>query len=98
MDTYEFIMDSKPPFQKKFVSRQKLCLTSTTEYWVNDQNGQPFMFFIGDLNERLKDAIEQQIVPALIEDTQNIAPADGCEQPRFTVIFDRECYEPAFFA
>ena len=84
--------------QKKFVSRQKLCLAGTTEYWVNDQNGQPFLFFIGDLNERLKDAIEQQIVPALIQDTQNIAPADDSAQPRFTIIFDRECYEPAFFA
>jgi hypothetical protein len=84
--------------QKKFVSRQKLCLAGTTEYWVNDHNGQPFMFFIGDLNERLKDAIEQQIVPALIEDTQNIVPADDSGQPRFTIIFDRECYEPAFFA
>ena len=84
--------------QKKFVSRQKLCLAGTTEYWVNDQNGQPLMFFIGDLNERLKDAIEQQIVPALIQDTENIAPGDDSAQPRFTIIFDRECYEPAFFA
>lgn len=45
--------------QKKFASRQKLCLAGTTEYWVNDHNGQPLMFFIGDLNERLKDAIQQ---------------------------------------
>ena len=56
------------------------------------------MFFIGDLNERLKDAIEQHIVPALIEDTKNIAPEDDSTQPRFTIIFDREGYEPAFFA
>jgi hypothetical protein len=83
--------------QKKYVSRQKLCLAGTTEYWVNDQQGQPFMFFIGDLNERLKDAIEQHIVPALLQDTQNIAPADDPAQPRFTIIFDREAYEPAFF-
>jgi hypothetical protein len=84
--------------QKKYVSRQKLCLAGTTEYWVNDQQGKPFMFFIGDLNERLKDAIEQHIVPALIEDTKNIAPGDDSTQPRFTIIFDREGYEPAFFA
>jgi hypothetical protein len=84
--------------QKKYVSRQKLCLAGTTEYWVNDQQGNPFMFFIGDLNERLKDAIEQYIVPALIEDTKNIAPQDDSTQPRFTIIFDREGYEPAFFA
>lgn len=84
--------------QKKYVSRQKLCLAGTTEYWVNDQQGKPFMFFIGDLNERLKDAIEQHIVPALIEDTKKIAPADDSTQPRFTILFDREAYEPAFFA
>jgi hypothetical protein len=84
--------------QKKYVSRQKLCLAGTTEYWVNDQQGKPFMFFIGDLNERLKDAIEQHIVPALIEDTKNIAPVEDSTQPRFTIIFDREGYEPAFFA
>ncbi len=84
--------------QKKYVSRQKLCLAGTTEYWVNDQNGNPLMFFIGDLNERLKDAIEQHIIPALIEDTKNIAPGEDSTQPRFTIIFDREGYEPAFFA
>ena len=84
--------------QKKYVSRQKLCLAGTTEYWVNDQQGNPLMFFIGDLNERLKDAIEQHIVPALIEDTKNIAPGEDSTQPRFTIIFDREGYEPAFFA
>jgi hypothetical protein len=84
--------------QKKYVSRQKLCLAGTTEYWVNDQQGKPFMFFIGDLNERLKDAIEQHVVPALIEDTKNISPGDDPAQPRFTIVFDREGYEPAFFA
>lgn len=83
---------------KKYVSRQKLCLAGTTEYWVNDRQGQPFMFFIGDLNERLKDAIEQYIVPALLQDTQNIATCNDAAQPRFTIIFDREAYEPAFFA
>jgi len=82
---------------KKYVSRQKLCLAGTTEYWVNDQQGQPFMFFIGDLNERLKDAIEQRIVPALIEDTKNLS-VDVSADPRFTILFDREAYEPAFFA
>ncbi len=84
--------------QKKYVSRQKLCLAGTTEYWVNDQQGNPLMFFIGDLNERLKDAIEQHIVPALIEDTKNIAPPADSTQPRFTILFDREAYEPSFFA
>jgi hypothetical protein len=87
---------------KKFVSRQKLCLAGTTEYWVNDETGLPIMFFIGELNERLKDAIEKHIIPALLEDTKNIVDEDFLKnnplQPRFTLVFDREAYEPAFFA
>jgi len=86
---------------KKFVSRQKLCLPGTTEYWVNDEKGLPFMFIIGELNERLKDAIEK-IIPALIEDTRSLvdekALAVDPDLPRFTIVFDREAYEPAFFA
>lgn len=87
---------------KKFISRQKLCLAGTTEYWVNDETGIPIMFFIGELNERLKDAIEKHIVPALLEDTKNIVDEDFLKnnplQPRFSLVFDREAYEPAFFA
>ena len=56
-------------------------LAGTTEYWVNDQNGQPFLFFTGDLNERLKDAIEQQIVPALIQDSKYSSGRRLCTTP-----------------
>lgn len=68
---------------KKFVSRQKLCLAGTTEYWVNDETGLPIMFFIGELNEKLKDAIEKYIIPALLEDTKNIVDEDFLKRNRF---------------
>jgi hypothetical protein len=87
--------------QKKFDSRQKLCLEGTTEYWVNNQVGEPFMVFMGELNSKLKDAILQQIVPALLDATKDIVSEDALEKdkdlPRFTLIFDREAYEPTFF-
>jgi hypothetical protein len=87
--------------QKKFVSRQKLCLEGTVEYWVNNQEGAPFMVFMGDLNSKLKDAILLQIVPALLEATKEIVSEEALEKdpdlPRFTLIFDREAYEPLFF-
>ncbi len=91
----------KATLQKKFVSRQKLCLAGTTEYWVNDQQGNPFMVFMGELNSKLKDAILNQIVPALLEDTKNRISQEALDKdpllPRFTLIFDREAYEPLFF-
>jgi hypothetical protein len=92
---------NKAKLTKKFVSRQKLCLAGTTEFWVNDQVGIPIMFVIGDF-ERLKDAIEKYIVPALLQDTKNIVDEQALkndpQKPRFVLIFDREAYEPAFFA
>ena len=92
----------KANLSKKYVSRQKLCLAGTTEYWVNDEKGLPFMVFTGELNERLKDAIENHIVPALIEDTQSFIDEEQLKNntllPRFSLVFDREAYEPVFFA
>ena len=49
----------------KFVSRQKLCLSATTEYWVNDAAGLPVMMVTGELTEKLQHAIEQYIIPEL---------------------------------
>ncbi len=33
---------SKTRLPRKYVSRQRLCLRGTTDYWVNDQSGRPF--------------------------------------------------------
>ena len=51
----------------KFVSRQKLCLSATTEYWVNDAAGLPVMMVTGELTEKLQYAIEHYIIPKLQE-------------------------------
>lgn len=78
---------------KRFVSREKLCLSGTTEFWVNDQQGLPLMVVTGELNEKLKSAIEE-IIPKIISGTTQ--PAIPGE-PAFTIIVDREAYEPAWF-
>ncbi|MEO8763029.1 MAG: putative transposase, partial [Ginsengibacter sp.] len=49
----------------KFISRQKLCLNATTEYWVNDAKGLPVMMVTGELTEKLQLAIEHYIIPQL---------------------------------
>ena len=49
---------------KHFVSREKLCLSATTEFYVNTFEGLPLMVISGELNERLKDAIEK-IIPEI---------------------------------
>ena len=77
---------------KRFVSREKLCLSGTTEFWVNDQQGLPLMVVTGELNEKLKTAIEE-IIPKILEVTPQAKPGE----PVFTNVVDREAYEPLWF-
>lgn len=84
---------------KKFVSRQKLCLPGITEFWVNNSDGLPYFFITGQVNEKLQQAIEEQIIPDLNKLT-NIKQEDldkDADLPRYTIVFDREAYSPVFF-
>jgi len=81
----------------KYVSRQKLCLSATTEYWVNDAQGMPVMMVMGELTEKLQGVIEHQIIPQLQQTTLWTDVSAQETKPRCTFIFDREAYEPAFF-
>ena len=83
----------KANLPKRFVSREKLCLSGTTEFWINDQKGLPLMVITGELNEKLKVAIELAI-PS-IKDSISFPPKAG--EPLFTLVFDREAYEPEWF-
>jgi len=78
---------------KHFVSREKLCLSATTEFYINTFEGLPLMVIIGELNERLKDAIEK----AIPEIMKTVDVAVDSNKPVFTLVFDREAYEPGWF-
>ena len=87
---------------KKHVSRQRLCLPGMMEYWVNTCDGMPFFFVTAEVNERMIEMLEGEIIPRLLE----LHPVDGQQQalmeenpdhPVFTLVFDREGYSPVFF-
>ena len=78
---------------KHFVSRERLCLSATTEFYVNTFDGMPLMVVNGELNERLKDAIIK-IIPEI---KKNIVAEKDPKKPIFTLVFDREAYEPGWF-
>lgn len=82
----------------KYISRQKLCLSATTEYWVNDATGMPVMMIMGQLTEKLQTAIENYIIPQMQQTSLLVSgPPPKENVPQCTFIFDREAYEPAFF-
>lgn len=74
---------TKANLPAKFVSRQKLCLSATTEYWVNDAQGQPVMMVMGELTEKLQTAIEELIIPQLEQTVLLPSPPTG-EQKQTT--------------
>ena len=89
------------PLPKHYVARQKLCLRATADYWVNAMDGQPFLVVHPPVDPGLIQVLEHEIVPRL--EAQVPDPPSTPSSPvhprahRFTLVFDREGYSPAFF-
>lgn len=83
---------------KKFISRQKLCLSATADFWLNDEQGLPLMVWTGQLSEKLQYVIEYEMIPKLIASGAIAKHTDpNLTTPICTLVFDREAYEPKFF-
>ena len=86
---------------RHYVSRQRLCLRATVDYWVNAMDGQPFFRVSKTVDPGLIKVLEEDIVPRLEQDVPNQPTTDALEaEPylhRFTLIFDREGYSPGLF-
>jgi hypothetical protein len=86
---------------RRYVTRQRLCLRATTDYWVNAMDGQPFFVITQPVDPGLLTVLREHIVPRLVTDVPGQPSAeDLAAQPhrhRFTLIFDRAGYSPRVF-
>jgi hypothetical protein len=87
---------------KHYISRQRLCLSATADYWVNAMDGQPFFVVSQAVDPGLLQVMELELIPRLESDVPNQPSQrqldDDPRLHRFTVVFDREGYSPAFLA
>jgi hypothetical protein len=87
---------------RRYVSRERLCLRGTTDYWVNALDGQPFFCVTQPIDPGLIKTLETDIIPRLLKDIPKQPTAEELEADpylhRFTLIFDREGYSPDLFA
>jgi hypothetical protein len=87
---------------RHYVARQKLCLRGTTDYWINALDGRPFFLVSRPVDPGLIEVLRSEIVPRLLEDAPGQPTAAALAQDallhRFTLVFDRAGYSPAFFA
>ena len=86
---------------RRHVTRERLCLRGTTDYWVNDGQGRPFFVVERVVDSGLLEVLRTDIVPRLLKEIPG-QPTDAAllanlHQCRFTLVFDREGYSPAFF-
>ena len=87
---------------RRYVSRERLCLRGTTDYWVNALDGHPFFCVTQPIDPGLVKTLEEEIITRLLEDIPGQPSAEALNGDallhRFTIVFDREGYSPDFFA
>jgi len=86
---------------RRYVSRERLCLRGITDYWVNDAIGRPFFVIEKEIDPGMLNTLRHDIVPRLLEEVPDQPTQQQLDQApylsRFTLVFDREGYSPAFF-
>jgi len=93
---------SATPLPRRYVSRERLCLRGTTDYWVNDALGRPFFVVSKAVTDGLAATLLDDIIPELLasvpsQPTQAELDADAL-LPRFVMIFDREGSNHSLFS
>ena len=87
---------------KHFVARQKLCMPASVSYWINALGGMPLLCLHKALDPKLIKALEQDVVPHLMQlGVVPEAPPDLTKPdagvPALTLVFDREGWSPDLF-
>jgi len=78
----------KHTIAKAYVTRMHLAAPATTDYWVNDQRGDPLFVVTADANT----AMTRMLIPVLNEVRELLGP-----RRRSTVVFDRGGWSPKLF-
>ena len=83
-----------------FISRMRLCMSATTDYWVCDKLGQPFFSISKAVNGSMIEVIKEEIIPRLEKDvpcqpSAEVLLADPFLH-KFMIVYDREGYSNDF--
>ena len=79
----------KHKLPKTHVARRRLCMSATTDFWINDANCEPLFFVTAEANDSLLSMLEKEVIPEL----EKLAGKGN----RVTLVFDREGWSPKSF-
>jgi prepilin-type processing-associated H-X9-DG protein len=73
---------------KAYVTRKRIAGPATTDYWINDQKGDPLFVVTAEANT----AMSRMLIP-ILQEVRNLI---GTKR-RLTVVFDRGGWSPRLF-
>jgi hypothetical protein len=86
---------------KRYVSRMRLCMSGSTDYWVNGSVGEPYFVVHKTLNEGLIKTVTNEIIPELDKTVPHQPTVEQlAANPllhRYMIVFDREGFSVPFF-
>jgi transposase len=88
MDGHVRAYHGKHTISKAYVTRMHLAAPASTDYWVNDQRGDPLFVVTADINL----AMTRMLVPVLSDVRELLGP-----RRHSTVVFDRAGWSPKLF-
>jgi len=77
----------KHPLPKGHLARMRLAMPATTDYWVNDAQGEPLFVVTTEANKGLV-----QVLPGILDEVRALVG-----DRRVTVVFDRGGWSPKLF-
>ena len=88
VDGHVRVYNGKRKVSKGYVTQRRLAMPATTDYWVNDQEGDPIFVITAPANEGLV-----KMLWPIVEEIKGLIGKDR----RVTVIFDRGGWSPKLF-
>lgn len=88
IDGHVRVYHGKRVIPKGYVTRMRLALPADTDYWVNDQRGDPLFVVTAEANASLL-----RMLPVLLKEIRGLVG----KKRHVTVVFDRGGWSPKFF-
>ena len=89
VDGHVRIYNGKRKVSKGYVTKRRLAMPATTDYWINDQEGDPIFVITAPANDGLV-----KMLGPIVEEIKSIIGKDR----RVTMIFDRGGWSPNLFS
>jgi transposase len=88
LDGHVRVYNGKRKLSKAYVTQRRLAMPATTDYWINDQEGEPVLVITAPANEGLV-----KMLAPIVEEIKGLMGEDR----RLCIVFDRGGWSPNLF-